>query len=75
MAEIKIEKKTPIWPWIVVGVIIIAVILYFLYFRTNGENNDAMEQDPTSMVTPTENATFIEHEYADSAFIELADAT
>lgn len=33
MAEIKIEKKNPIWPWILVGVIILALILYFFVFK------------------------------------------
>lgn len=72
MAEIKIEKKTPIWPWIVVGILIVAVILYFAYFRTNGENNGAMEQDPIGMVTPTENANG-NNVTAVTAFISYAD--
>ena len=32
MAEIKIEKKKPIWPWIL-ALIVIALIIYFLFFR------------------------------------------
>lgn len=32
MAEIKIEKKQPIWPWIL-GIIIVAAAVYFLFFR------------------------------------------
>ena len=35
MAEIKIEKKKPVWPWILLVLLILAVIAYFLY-----ENND-----------------------------------
>lgn len=34
MAEIKIEKKAPIWPWILLVILIIAIIVYFVY------NND-----------------------------------
>ncbi len=30
MAEIKIEKKRTIWPWIVLGIIVIALLVYFL---------------------------------------------
>ena len=33
MAEIKIEKKKPIWPWIL-ALIVIALIIYFLFFRS-----------------------------------------
>ena len=35
MAEIKIEKKSPIWPWILLLIAVIAIIVYFFY------NNDA----------------------------------
>ena len=30
MAEIKIEKKKPVWPWILLAIIILAVIAYFV---------------------------------------------
>ena len=32
MAEIKIEKKKPIWPWIL-ALLVIALIVYFLFFK------------------------------------------
>ncbi|GGW45475.1 hypothetical protein [Arenibacter certesii] len=35
MAEIKIKKKSPIWPWIVVLVIIISVIVYLFVYSDN----------------------------------------
>ncbi|WP_165571365.1 hypothetical protein [Flavobacterium reichenbachii] len=47
MAEIKIEKKKPIWPWIV-AVLLIAALVYFVFFR----NNDVT----TNSVIETENA-------------------
>ncbi|WP_202110872.1 hypothetical protein [Flavobacterium hydrocarbonoxydans] len=34
MAEIRIEKKKPIWPW-VVAVVIITALLYFIFLRDN----------------------------------------
>lgn len=40
MAEIKIEKKKPIWPWILLILIILGVIAYFVY-----ENKDDDYQD------------------------------
>jgi hypothetical protein len=45
MAEIKIEKKKPIWPWIV-AVLLISAIVYFVFLRDNvaqGENRVEME--------------------------------
>ena len=40
MAEIKIEKKKPIWPWILLILLILGVIAYFVY-----ANNDDDYQD------------------------------
>jgi len=37
MAEIRVEKKSPMWPWILIGLLILGVILYFVFFHdTNG---------------------------------------
>jgi hypothetical protein len=44
MAEIKIEKKKPIWPWLLVGLIIVALLVNFLVFRDNGENTEAVTE-------------------------------
>lgn len=33
MAEIKIEKKKPIWPWIL-ALLLVALIIYFLFFKS-----------------------------------------
>ncbi|MCJ7801921.1 MAG: hypothetical protein MUP82_06145 [Candidatus Marinimicrobia bacterium] len=41
MAEIKIEKKKLVWPWILLGLGVIAVLIYFLAFHDyNGETNE-----------------------------------
>ncbi|PKQ45054.1 hypothetical protein [Confluentibacter flavum] len=37
MAEIKIEKKSPIWPWILLVIAVIAIVAYFVY---NSDNDD-----------------------------------
>ncbi|MCM4167627.1 hypothetical protein KCTC52924_00867 [Arenibacter antarcticus] len=44
MAEIKIEKKKQIWPWLLVGLVIVALLLYFLVFRDNGKNTEAVTE-------------------------------
>lgn len=42
MTEIKIEKKKLVWPWILLGLAIIALLIYFLAFNNSGEEmNDA----------------------------------
>ena len=48
MAEIKIEKKKPVWPWILLGLIILAVILYFVFADDEGE--DVLEEETTEQV-------------------------
>lgn len=47
MAEIRIEKKKQIWPWIIV--IIVVGVLAFLYFygsaqSDNNEDNSSLEE-------------------------------
>jgi hypothetical protein len=45
MAEIKIEKKKPVWPWII-AVLLIAALVYYMFLRDNEtqvENRPAVE--------------------------------
>ena len=49
MAEIKIEKKKPIWPWIILVLVILA-LLYFLVFADDDDDNDDMEEVDTEQV-------------------------
>ena len=51
MAEIKIEKKKPVWPWIIVILIVLGVILYFVY-----GDKDAQDDDNLRMADETEDA-------------------
>lgn len=46
MAEIKIEKKKPIWPWIILVLVILA-ILYFLVFA---DDEEELEIDDTEQL-------------------------
>ena len=44
MAEIKIEKKSsPIWPWILLIVLIVAGLIW--YFSDNGINTNTNDQE------------------------------
>nr|WP_315154023.1 hypothetical protein [uncultured Flavobacterium sp.] len=40
MAEIKIEKKKPVWPWIAAG-LIIAALLYFLLLSSTETQSES----------------------------------
>lgn len=46
MAEIEIEKKKSIWPWIVVAILVIAAILYFVF--ANDDESDEVEEGATT---------------------------
>lgn len=50
MAEIKIEKKKAIWPWILLGLLILAIILYFLFFRN--DTNDMVKDEENEITAP-----------------------
>ncbi|CAN5258722.1 hypothetical protein BH23BAC2_BH23BAC2_18380 [soil metagenome] len=56
MAEIKIEKKQPVWPWILVGLLILGVILYFL-LSDNNDDMDTMDDDDMEQVDTTYQTT------------------
>lgn len=47
MAEIKIKKEKPIWPWILVGLAILAIILFFVF----ADNDDDDYTDDVDDVT------------------------
>lgn len=40
MAEIKVEKKKPIWPWVIGGIIILALIGFLMMGDNDNQNRD-----------------------------------
>lgn len=52
MAEIKIEKKKPLWPWIVV-VLLIAALVYFVFLRDNEASSESSTQIENATSTDT----------------------
>lgn len=90
MAEIKIEKKTNIWTWILLGTVIVAAFIYFMS-SNYGTKETAEIPEPTALIDINENNTtvnafvvFIEsdsnkmtlsHEFTTEALIKLTDAT
>ncbi len=50
MAEIKIEQKKPIWPWMIAGLVIVALIVIFLVFRDNGKDTAEVSAEVSTEV-------------------------
>ena len=48
MTEIKIEKKSPVWIWIVIGLIVLGVLLYFLFLRNTDKTENLLDKDTTN---------------------------
>ena len=67
MAEIKIEKKKPIWPWIILVLVILA-ILYFLVFAD--DDNEEVEDVNTEQIEEEETTW---EEEADTTWQEQAN--
>lgn len=44
MAEIKIEKKTPLWPWILLGIAIVGILIYLFAFNGNNDDTDDIQE-------------------------------
>ena len=48
MADIDIEKKKPIWPWILLGLLIIAAIIAFFLWFDGDEEDDIDDVEPVA---------------------------
>ena len=53
MAEIKIEKKKPIWPWIL-ALLVLALIIYFLFFKNTTVIKNETNTNRDTIVDRTE---------------------
>ena len=62
MAEIKIEQKKPIWPWLLIGLVLVALLVYFLGFYNSGKNTEVLTNDDYINNTK-ESDILIEKEY------------
>lgn len=54
MAEIKIEKKKPIWPWIV-AVLLIGALVYYVFLKDDEVQTDNGVQIENAASTDTIN--------------------
>lgn len=53
MAEIKIDLKKPVWPWMVVVLLVIAVLLYLLVFRDEDYTLETVAPSPNFNISVT----------------------
>ncbi len=90
MTEIKIEKKKPVWPWILLGLGIIALLIYFLGFNDREEEvnegrdtadlisvneNNSTVAAFVSFVEDDSNKMALDHAYTNEALLKLTEAT
>ncbi|MDQ6815127.1 MAG: hypothetical protein M3040_15430 [Bacteroidota bacterium] len=89
MTEIKIEKKKPVWPWVLLGLGILALLLYFFLFRNK---SDQVQQAPAAalidvhennstvaayvmFINSDTNKMTLDHSFTNEALLKLTDAT
>ncbi len=76
MAEIKIEQKKQIWPWLLVGLIIAAVLIYFMMFRDSDNVNSTevvTEEDYISGTNDTNLLGVKENNSTVAAFVSFVE--
>lgn len=66
MAEIKIEKKKPVWPWIL-ALLIIAAVVYFVFFR---EEQDASDTENTTPVEANDTDNRVQNNADVAAYVD-----
>lgn len=61
MAEIKIEKKKPVWPWIV-ALLLIGALVYYVFLKD--------DEVQTERTTEIENTSDLDSTAVDSAAVD-----
>ncbi|MGB3181752.1 MAG: hypothetical protein WBB45_10205 [Cyclobacteriaceae bacterium] len=67
MAEIKLQKKKPVWPWILLALVLIGLVAFLLL--NDGDDDDAMAYD-TEQVEDTEQNTYVDEDNMSGAVEE-----
>jgi hypothetical protein len=72
MAEIKIEKKKTIWPWIILGILLLLAVFYFTSKETAViEENEPVEEVYQEPIEEVENEEYVAA--SEAALIEYSD--
>ncbi len=89
MTEIKIEKKKIIWPWLLLGLGVAALLVYYLAKNysnqelkeepegaklINTKGNNSMVQDYVSFIESDTNKMTLDHAFTHKALYKLTDA-
>lgn len=86
--ELIFKKRKPVWPWILVGIVLIAAVFYFLFSneghnRGKSENDQALievhENNPSvvsyvNFIDSDTNKMSLDHSYTNMALTELTKA-
>ncbi|MDT0643862.1 hypothetical protein RM553_13570 [Zunongwangia sp. F363] len=67
MAEIHVEKKKPVWPWVLLIIIIILALLYFFVWADNDVDDDVTEEDNIEQIEQYETRDYAENDYPQNA--------
>lgn len=70
MAEIKIEQKKQIWPWLLIVLIIAALLVYFLVFR---DDNNKSEVDNITNTNETDLLEVNENNETVAAYVNFVE--
>ncbi len=73
MAEIKIEQKKQNWPWMIAGLVIIAILVYFFGFRNNNTNGEVTEENDVSGTNDTNLLGVKENNSTVAAFVSFVE--
>ena len=74
MAEIKIEQKKTGWIWLLVGLVIAALLVYFLVFRDNDTTTEAVnEADNITNTNETDLLSVNENNSTVAAFVSFVE--
>lgn len=86
MAEIKIEKKRTIWPWILLAILVVAFLIYYFGFR-DSESNEPVAQMTSDTATmrssevdnyvqfiSTGDTMGLDHRFTNEALLRLTSA-
>ena len=85
MAEIKIEKKSLVWPWVLVGLLVIGALIYYFGFRNNDQPEVVQTPSDTTELKSDAVAQYIQfvsegrtmgldHKYTNGALSRLISA-
>src|SRR5688500_14002478 len=85
MTQVIDERKKPVWPWILLGLGIVALLIYFFAFRNdnkkeatdliNVRENNSTVAAYVNFIDADTNKMSLDHKFTNEALLKLTDAT